>query len=198
MIEFGDPPIDHIVQEAAEELAFIQERFFDLRTSDLVALAQRLADTFRNDGRLLVFGTGTSGVVAQALAGVLTHRPGINRPPLPALALNTDGALMGALAEHLAIENLFSQQIQALGRKGDLALAISWNGDSPAALGGLVQAREAGLTTAALLGRDGGKIKNYTAQALVVEAERPAPVHAVHLMAAHILVQLVERILFSL
>ncbi len=105
---------------------------------------------------------------------------------------------MGALAEHLAIENLFSQQIQALGRKGDLALAISWNGDSPAALGGLVQAREAGLNTAALLGRDGGKIKNYTSQALVVEAERPAPVHAVHFKAAHILVQLVERILFSL
>ena len=190
--------IDHLVKEAFEELRFIQERFFSLCTGDLVRLADRVAGTFRQGGRLVTFGTGTSGHLAQILANALTHKIAVNRPPLPALALSCDASLLGDLAERTSAEELFTRQMEALGRRGDMALAFSWDGDSPATLGALVRARESGLETAALLGRDGGKIKNYTDLALVVEAEKPARVHEVHLVAAQVLAQLVERHLFPL
>ncbi len=161
-------------------------------------LAGRVANTFRADGRLLVIGTGASGSLAQILAGALNHRVGVNRPPLAAMALTADGALLSGLAEDASVEELFSRQIEAMGRKGDMVVAFSADGDSPACLRGLVQARESGLSTAAFLGRDGGRIKNYTEQALVVDAEKPARVHEVHLVAAQILAQMVERQLFSL
>lgn len=194
----GDSIIDNQVKEIFEELRFIQERFFTHCTGDLVRLAGRVADTFRQGGRLLTLGTGTSGHVARILANALTHRIVVNRPPLPALALSCDTSLLGHLAERTSAGEMFTRQVEALGRKGDLVIAFSWDGDSPAALGALVRARESGLETGAFLGRDGGKIKNYTELALVVEAETPARIHEVHLMAAQILAQLVERHLFPL
>lgn len=143
-------------------------------------------------------GTGVSGHIAQILAGSLTHRISIGRPPLPAVALGTDASLISAIVEHSSTDSIFSHQLEALGSKGDMVIAFSSDGDSPAVLHALVQAREAGLATAAFLGRDGGKMKNYTEMSLVVEAQRSAPVHEVHLAAAQILAQLVERRLFSL
>lgn len=161
-----------------------------------MALAERMADTFRDGGRILIFGTGTSGHVARILANGLTHGLDVDRPPLPAVALNCDAALLGVLAEKTSAGELFTRQIEALGGKGDMALAFSWDGDSPATLGGLARARETGMHTAAILGRDGGKIKNYTGRVLVVEAKRQARIHEVHLVAAQMLIQFVERRLF--
>ena len=88
--------------------------------------------------------------------------------------------------------------IAAQARKGDMVIAFSRDGESPACTKALVAAREANLVTAAFLGRDGGTMKNYVDHALVVEAEHPARVHEVHLAAAQILAQLVERKLFPL
>jgi D-sedoheptulose 7-phosphate isomerase len=195
----GGPIIEHQIREIVEELSFIQERFFKRSSDEVVRLAQRIADTFRNQGRLLVFGTGISGHISQILASSLIHRVAVSRPPLPAIALTADGALLSGIAEDRAPEEVFSRQIEALGRnKQDMALAISCDGDSPATLRGLVRARESGLETAAILGKDGGKMKNYTELSLVVEAERPARVHEVHLIAVQVLAQIVERKLFSL
>lgn len=198
MTRAGATTIDHQVQEIVGEIGFLQERFFKRATADLVQLAHETADTVRNEGHVLVFGTGTSGLVAQALALGLSFRLSLNRPAVPALALGGDGALVSALAEDLAVEEMFARQIDALGRKGDLAIAISADGNSAASLRGLVRAKENGLRTAALLGKDGGRLKNYAGTSLVVESGRVARVHEIHLTCAHILAQLVERLLFPL
>jgi len=198
MFNAGATTIENQVHEIVGEIEFLQGRFFKRATADLVQMAHDAADTVRNDGHVLVFGTGTSGLVAQALALGLSFRLSLNRPAVPALALGADGALLSGLAEDLAVEEMFARQIDALGRKGDMAIAISADGNSAAALRGLVQARENGLRTAALLGKDGGRIKNYAGASLVVESGRVARVHEIHLTCAHILAQLVERLLFPL
>ena len=198
MTRAGATTIEHQVQEIVGEIGFLHERFFKRATADLVQLAHETADTVRNEGHVLVFGTGTSGLVAQALALGLSFRLSLNRPAVPALALGGDGALVSALAEDLAVEEMFARQIDALGRKGDLAIAISADGNSAASLRGLVRAKENGLRTAALLGKDGGRLKNYAGTSLVVESGRVARVHEIHLTCAHILAQLVERLLFPL
>ena len=172
-----------------EELRFIQERFLSRCSDDLIRLADRIANVFRQGGQLITFGTDTSSHLARILAHALTHRTAIERPPLPTIALGLDTSVPA---------DMFARQMEAFGRKGDLALAFSWDGNSPDTLGALVRARESGLETAALLGRDGGKIKNYTELALVVDANNPARVHEVHLAAAHMLAHLVERHLFPL
>lgn len=194
----GATAIEHQVQEIVGEIEFLHGRFFKRATADLVQLAHEIADTVRNDGHVLVFGTGTSSLVAQALAVGLSFRVSLNRPAVPVLALGGDGALVSVLAEDLAVEEMFARPIEALGRKGDMAIAISVDGNSPAALRGLVRAKENGLRTAALLGKDGGRIKNYAGSSLVVESGRVARVHELHLTCAHILAQLVERLLFPL
>jgi D-sedoheptulose 7-phosphate isomerase len=194
----GANAIEHQVKEILEEFGFIQERFFSRWTGEIVRLADRMANTFRNEGKLFAFGTGASGHIAQILVEELTHRIAVNRPPLPAIALSCGGPLVGAIAEQASADEIFSRQLEGLGRKGDLALAFSPDGESPAALRALVLARESDLDTAAILGRDGGRMKNYTELALVVEGDSSARIHEVHLIAAQILAQLVERQLFSL
>ena len=189
--------MEHQVKEIIDESRFIQDRFFGRHTADLVALADRVANVFRSKGRLFVFGTGPSNLVARILADALVHRVQTRRPALPAVALGTDAALLSGIAEEAALDDALARPLGSLARKGDLALAFSANGESPACLKALVTAREAGLRTAAFLGRDGGRLKNYTDDPLVVEAEHPARVHEVHLMAAQILAQLVERKLFA-
>ncbi|MFQ5767421.1 MAG: SIS domain-containing protein [Acidobacteriota bacterium] len=91
--------MEHQVEEMVDESTFIQERFFSRSSDGLVRLSQELANLFRAEGRLFLFGVGTSGHLAQILAGALAHRLSVNRPPLPAVALTQDGPLLAALAK---------------------------------------------------------------------------------------------------
>ena len=188
--------MDHQVTEIVDDLRFIQERFFSRATPDLVSLADRIANVFREDGRLYIFGTGPSNLIGRILVDALVHRIAVKRPPMAALALGTDAALMSGIGEQSALDEVLARQLISLARKGDMALAFSVDGESPATIKALVAAREAGLPTAAFLGRDGGHMRNYADHALVVEAEHPARIQEVHLAAAQILAELVERKLF--
>jgi D-sedoheptulose 7-phosphate isomerase len=190
--------MDHQVTEIVDDLRFIQERFFSRATSDLVSLADRIANVFRDEGRLFILGTGPSNLIARLLMDALVHRIAVKRPPMAALALGTDAALMSGIGEQTSLDEVLARQLLSLARKEDMALAFSADGNSPATIKALVAAREAGLPTAAFLGRDGGPMRNYVDQALVVEAEHPARIHEVHLIAAQILAQLIERQLFPL
>jgi len=188
--------VEHQVKEILDDLRFIQDRFFARSTEELVLLADRVANTFRSQGQLLVFGTGPSNLIARILVDALVHRVAANRPPLAAVALGTDAALMSGIAEESSLDEVLARQLAAQSRKGDMVIAFSRDGESPACTKALVAAREANLRTAAFLGRDGGVMKNYADHALVVEAEHPARIQEVHLAAAQILAQLVERKLF--
>jgi D-sedoheptulose 7-phosphate isomerase len=190
--------VDHQVTEIVDDLRFIQERFFSRSTAELVGLADRIANVFRDGGRLYVFGTGPSNLIARILVDALVHKIAVKRPPMAALALGTDAALMSGIGEQSDLSQVLARELTSLGSKGDMALAFSVDGESPATIKALVAAREAGLPTAAFLGRDGGPMRNYVDQALVVEAEHPARIHEVHLVAAQILAQLIERQLFPL
>lgn len=185
--------MEHQVKEILDDLRFIQDRFFTRSTGELVLLADRVANTFRSQGQLLVFGTGPSNLIARILVDAFVHRVAASRPPLAAVALGTDAALMSGIGEESSLDEALARQLAAQARKGDMVIAFSRDGESPACTRALVAAREANLPTAAFLGRDGGVMKNYADHALVVEAEHPARVHEVHLAAAQILAQLVER-----
>jgi len=122
----------------------------------LEALAEAALACLRAGGKILVFGNGGSASLAQHFAGELTGRFLSNRRPLPALSLTAETASLTAIANDFGYEHVFSRQIEALARPGDLALGLSTSGKSPNVAAALDRARRIGAMTALLTGEGGG------------------------------------------
>jgi D-sedoheptulose 7-phosphate isomerase len=180
------------VMEMAEETERARRLFFD-RSADAVARASLLiADAMRNGGKLLVFGNGGSAADAQHIAAELAFRMGRERRALPALALTTDTSLLTAVSNDHSFDLVFARQLQALGRKGDVALGISTSGNSANVIEAFKEAKELGITTVALLGNDGGKAANLVDVALIVPHQDTPRIQEVHITIGHIICQLIE------
>lgn len=186
------PAITSKVIEMAAETERALRQFFD-RSADAVARTSLLiADAMRNGGKLLVFGNGGSAADAQHIAAELAFRMGRERRALPALALTTDTSLLTAVSNDRSFDLVFARQLQALGRKGDVALGISTSGNSTNVIEAFKEAKEIGITTVALLGNDGGKAANLVDVALIVPHPETPRIQEVHITIGHIICQLIE------
>jgi D-sedoheptulose 7-phosphate isomerase len=121
----------------------------------------------------------------------------LERPPLPALALTTDTSTITSIANDYTFDDVFSKQVKALGLEGDVLLAISTSGKSENVLRAVRDAKTQGLYTIALTGKDGGKLAPLADISLVVKSDTTARVQEAHILAGHILCQLVDHILFQ-
>ncbi len=184
------------IREIVEEHHFLVSRFFELHAEEVLRVADVLARCLRGGGRVLLFGNGGSAADAQHLAAEFYGRFQLERPGLPALALTTNSSVLTAVANDYGYDLVFARQVEALGRRGDVAIGISTSGRSRNVLAGLRAARERELTTVGLLGRDGGTIREVCDHALVVPGEKTARIQEVHILAGHVLCDLVERELF--
>ena len=180
------------VLEMAAETERARRQFFD-RSADAVARTSLLiANAMRNGGKLLVFGNGGSAADAQHIAAELAFRMGRERRALPALALTTDTSLLTAVSNDRSFDLVFARQLQALGRKGDVALGISTSGNSSNVIEAFKEAKEIGITTVALLGNDGGKAASLVDVALIVPHPETPRIQEVHITIGHIICQLIE------
>jgi D-sedoheptulose 7-phosphate isomerase len=141
----------------------------------------------RGGGKLLFFGNGGSAGDAQHLATELTIRYKRNRAAIAAIALTTDTSALTAAGNDFGFEHIFARQIEALGRPGDVAVAISTSGKSPNVLAGLRQARMQGLVTAALGGKGGGDLAGLADHLLVVPSETTARIQEMHITLGQML-----------
>jgi D-sedoheptulose 7-phosphate isomerase len=123
----------------------------------LARCAAECADRFAAGGRLLAFGNGGSATDAQAITTLLLN-PGGDAPPLPALCLASDPAVLTALCNDIGVEIVFARQIAAFGRRGDIAIGLSTSGNSENLLRGFDEASRRGLLTIGIAGYDGGKM----------------------------------------
>lgn len=151
--------------------------------------------TLTSGGKLLVCGNGGSASDAQHLVSELVGRYQDERPAQPAIALNTDGSVLTCLANDYGHEQVFSRQVEALARPGDLLLAISTSGRSPNVVRALETARQLGVATAALLGRDGGPAKASASLAIVVDDQETARIQECHGLMIHLLCEGLDRLL---
>jgi phosphoheptose isomerase len=135
--------------------------------------------------RLLFFGNGGSACDAQHIAAELTGRLAAERRPLPALSFNADTAALTAIANDYGYSEVFARLIEAQGRPGDCAIAISTSGRSPNVLRGLQAAKATGLCTVGLLGRDGGAAADLCDVAVVVSHVDSARVQEAHIFIGH-------------
>jgi D-sedoheptulose 7-phosphate isomerase len=151
-------------------------------------------------GKVLACGNGGSAADAQHFAAELVNRFERERPPLAAIALTTDTSNLTSIANDYGYEQVFEKQLRALGRKGDVLLAISTSGNSPSVLAALRAARELGVRIVALTGRGGGKMGAALGADDVhvcVPHERTMRIQEVHLLALHCLCDGIDYQLFG-
>jgi D-sedoheptulose 7-phosphate isomerase len=150
-------------------------------------LVRACVKSVRGGGKLLFFGNGGSAGDAQHLATELTIRYKANRAPIAAIALTTDTSALTAAGNDLGFENIFARQIEALGRPGDIAIAISTSGKSPNVIAALKQAKAMKLVTAAFGGGKGGDMAGLTDHLLAVPSGTVARIQEMHITLGQML-----------
>ena len=185
-------PID-AANKLAAELDAVLRRFLQTRGSVLDASIEAIAARLRAGGKILIFGNGGSAAEAQHFAAELVN--GLTRresPPLPAIALTTDTSSLTAIGNDRGIERLFSRQIEALGKPGDAALALTTSGTSPNIIQALKAARELGLLTIALTGENGEKVAPLADLLLDVPSCSTPRIQEAHLFLLHLIAEKLE------
>jgi D-sedoheptulose 7-phosphate isomerase len=189
-------PLRGRIEEILTEVADLKARFLAEQGEQVVAAARMLAQVLRAGGKVFIFGNGGSAADAQHLAAEFINRFEIERPPLAAVALTTDTSVLTSIANDYDFDQVFAKQLRGLGRAGDLAWGISTSGTSPNVVRAFKTARELGLKTLALCGRDGGALAGLADIALVVPSLSTPRIQEVHLTIGHVLCELVDRLLF--
>lgn len=173
------------VQEAVEQLS-----------DDLSPLIEAVIVALEGGHKVMLCGNGGSAADAQHIAAEFVNRYRMDRPPLAAIALTTDSSILTSIANDFSYDDVFAKQVTALGKPGDVLIAISTSGNSPSILRALEAARDRGVVTAALLGCDGGKARPLAEIPIVVPLTETARIQEVHLMLEHTLCELVDEALF--
>jgi D-sedoheptulose 7-phosphate isomerase len=163
----------------------------------MVAAAQAISTCLQSGGKLFFFGNGGSAADAQHLAAEFVGRFVRERRALPAVALTTDSSILTAVGNDYGFDRIFSRQIEALGRPGDIAIGITTSGNSPNVIVAFQQARLQNIKTIGLAGRDGGLLRQCSDIALVVASPTTARVQECHITIGHLLCELVEEDLFG-
>jgi D-sedoheptulose 7-phosphate isomerase len=159
-------------------------------------VSEILVSALRQGNKVLLFGNGGSAADAQHIAAELVGRFAFDRPALPALALSVNSSCVTAIGNDYGFEKVFSRQLEALARSGDVAIGISTSGNSPNVLCGMSTAKKIGLHTIALTGSTGGKLKAAVDHCICVPSNQTPRIQECHILIGHIVSELVEREIF--
>jgi len=157
-----------------------------------------ISDSLKNQGKVMVFGNGGSAADAQHFAGEIVGRYKKERKGYPAIALTTDTSIITSVANDYSFDAIFSRQIEALGKKGDIAFGISTSGNSKNVIEGIKKAKELGISTICLLGKDGGKLKDLAELSIVIPSDNIPRIQETHILIIHIICEEVEKNLDNL
>jgi D-sedoheptulose 7-phosphate isomerase len=163
----------------------------------VTALAELVVDVLRDGGKVIFFGNGGSAADATHLAAELVGRFRMERAPLPALSLTDNVSSVSAIGNDYDYEEVFARQVAALGRPGDVAIALSTSGTSANVVAGLSAARQLGLRTVALTGEAGGGAGEEAELCLRMPVQDTARVQECTMLVGHTMCELVEQALFG-
>jgi len=158
-------------------------------------IALLMAKVLQSGGTIFWCGNGGSAADSQHFAAELVGRFNRNRPALRSVALTTDSSTLTCVANDFSFEDIFSRQIEALGRRGDLLVGISTSGNSPNLLRAFEAGKTVGLHSVGLLGKSGGRAKALVDHALVVPSDSTARIQEMHVLVGHCLCDRVEMLL---
>ena len=184
--------LPEIVREIQESIA-VKEKLAGEAPELIADAAQMIITSMQSGGKLIVFGNGGSAADAQHFSAELVGRYRQDRKALPAIALTTDSSALTSIGNDYGFDTVFSRQLEAIGKPGDVALAISTSGNSPNVLGAVSLARKIGIATIALTGNSGGKLRSHVDLCLAVPSDSTPRIQESHSLIIHILSGIVEN-----
>ena len=186
------------ITQAFDESIRVKQAFLRDNLETLTSVINAIVAVFKGGNKLLLFGNGGSAADAQHIAAEFTNRFLIERPPLPALALTTDTSALTAIGNDYDYSQIFVKQLQALGKAGDIALAISTSGNSPNVLAAIETCKQLNISTIGLTGGSGGKMADQVDYLLRVSEGKNSPrIQETHILVGHVICDIVDQILFA-
>ena len=181
----------------AESIA-AKQKFVREHAATIERVVQVTAEALRSGKKILLFGNGGSAADAQHIAAEFVNRYEMDRPPLAAIALTTDSSALTSIANDFGYADVFAKQVVALGRPGDVAFATSTSGNAPSVLRAVDACRRLGIQTVGFTGGSGGKLLPLVDYCLCVSSTtRTARIQEAHILVAHVICDLVDRVLFG-
>lgn len=177
-----------ILRESAElKLSFAKESASDVEEAALI-----LQKALKSGSKVLIFGNGGSASDAQHVAAELVNKYEKKRMALAAVALTTDSSILTSVSNDSSFENVFSRQIEALGRKGDVVIGLTTGGKSPNVIKALKTARSLGLKTITFTGSDKSKVKRLSDCCISVPSSSTPRIQELHITIAHIICEILD------
>ncbi len=162
----------------------------------ITAMATSCTASLKQGGKLLFCGNGGSAADAQHLAAELSGRYRYDRPPLFAEALHVNTSFLTAVANDYHYDVVFARMVEAMGRPGDILIALSTSGNSSSIINAAKKAKELGMSVIGFSGNDGGQLKMFADQMLFVPSTETPLIQEAHIMVGHILCELIETAMF--
>jgi D-sedoheptulose 7-phosphate isomerase len=180
----------------AEEYLVVADEVFGSLRQTVDDLAQKVADRLRDGGKIMVCGNGGSAADAQHLAGEMVNRFLIDRKPYAAIALSTDTSVLSSIGNDFGYEFIFEKQVRALGRNGDVLIAISTSGNAANVCRAVEAARLLNILTVGLTGGTGGQLIKLVNIPVCISSSKSTPrIQEGHQLLIHALCERVEEIL---
>ncbi|QHE94469.1 phosphoheptose isomerase [Pandoraea fibrosis] len=188
------------IQQHFTDSVLTKEASRDALPEYIAAAADLMVEALSNGNKILACGNGGSAADCQHFAAELVGRFERERPELPAIALTTDSSILTAVGNDYNFDAIFSKQVRALGREGDVLLAITTSGNSSNVLAAIEAAHERDMHVIALTGKGGGKVNDVLGELdvhICVPADRTARIQEVHLLTIHCLCDLIDSLLLG-
>lgn len=186
-----DSEVDDLIRRSIEESASVITSVLNL-IKDIKGAARLILDGFASGGKVLIFGNGGSAADSQHFAAELVGKLRVKRVALPAIALTVDTSAITAISNDWEFDYVFERQIEALGRKNDVAFGISTSGRSPNVIRALKRAKEMGLSTVALVGKYVDDVKPFSDIVISVSCTDTQRIQEAHALIIHILCEIIE------
>ena len=183
-----------IILDILEDSIDVKRQCIENNIVQIIEATEMLAAGFSQGNKVLIFGNGGSAADAQHLAAEFVNRFQIERPPLAAVALTTDTSILTSVGNDYHFDDIFSKQVEALGRKGDIAWGISTSGNSANVIKAIKAARKIGMSTIGMTGR-AGQLADCVDLVFRVASDITARIQESHITVGHILCDLVDRTL---
>jgi len=189
--------MEQSILKAFDESIKIKAKFAKDNAELIAKVSRLIAESFNEGKKLIIFGNGGSACDASHIAAEFVNRFKRDRPGLPAIALNTDMAVLTSIANDYDFSEIFARQVKTLADTGDIVIAISTSGNSKNVLKAVDVAKRKGLRTIAFTGSKGEKLISKSDYAFVVPSDDTPRIQETHITLAHVVCQLVEEILFE-
>ncbi len=183
------------IADSLKESSEIKLKVLDECSDDILKVSEIIIERIKTGNKLMLIGNGGSAADAQHIATEFMVRLShdLKRPAIPALALTTDSSNLTAGGNDIGFVNIFSRNVEGLGKKGDVLLCISTSGNSPNIINAVHKAREMEIFTVGLLGMGGGKLAGMCDFNIIIPSDNVQRIQESHITIGHILCELAER-----